>query len=162
MSASNQPPLSIPCLDIRCVIAPSKPPFGSPFRKTAKHSMIRNLYWYIFSALLIPTRTTALASSQVPLVPDQIGTSGCGIPHSHHGSAKDFTLFSPRGGGTREYRLHLPSLYDPNIPTPVVLSFHGFTRNMRSQEQISQLSNDSFSRETIMVYPQGLGVSRKT
>lgn len=56
------------------------------------------------------------------------------------------------GGTSRSYLVHLPADYRPDRPLPVLLSFHGHTRDAAYQEQLSGFSG----LEAIAVYPQGL------
>ncbi|KAI9840947.1 MAG: hypothetical protein M1838_003827 [Thelocarpon superellum] len=59
-------------------------------------------------------------------------------------------------GGKRSYLLHVPSNYDTHKPTPLVLSYHGHTKNCSEQEGLSQFSNEEYKLDAIAVYPQGL------
>ncbi|PRP76686.1 ferulic acid esterase (FaeA) [Planoprotostelium fungivorum] len=66
---------------------------------------------------------------------------------------------------SRNWTVHIPQDYDPTIPTPVVFSFHGATRTVVDEEDISGLSvnglkinNTSF----IAVYPQGVAGTKGT
>ena len=81
-------------------------------------------------------------------------TAGCGTPHTVDGASHNHSVST--NGGKRDYRLHLPSSYDPNTPAPVVISYHGHGRNMVEQETLSQFSNDAINPSMIAVYPQGL------
>jgi poly(3-hydroxybutyrate) depolymerase len=49
--------------------------------------------------------------------------------------------------------LYIPANYDKNKPTPVYFSFHGASRNMLDQEQLSQFSNPEFNPDGIAIYP---------
>ena len=82
------------------------------------------------------------------------GTVGCGTPHSVNGVSRNFSVSTD--GGQRTYRLHLPSSYDVNTPTPLIISFHGHGKDMVEQETLSQFSNDAINPNMIAVYPQGL------
>ncbi|TSC29286.1 PHB depolymerase family esterase [Corallococcus sp. Z5C101001] len=59
-------------------------------------------------------------------------------------------------GRTRAYRVHVPAGYDATKPTPVVLSFHGFSSNELEQEQLTGLSPLGDAEGFIAVYPRGL------
>ena len=82
------------------------------------------------------------------------GTAGCTIVHPVDGVSRNFSVSTD--GGSRTYRLHLPSSYNPNTPAPLVISFHGHGKNMVEQETLSQFSNDAINPDMIAVYPQGL------
>ncbi len=91
----------------------------------------------------------------------QPGTAGCGTHHTVDGVSRDFEVLS--NGRNRTYRIHLPSSYDPNVPAPLVFSYHGHGQDMVKQETLSQFSNDAINPNMIAVYPQGLkGAVSKT
>ena len=81
-------------------------------------------------------------------------TGGCGTPHTVDGISRNYSILT--NGGNRDYRLHLPSSYDPNTPAPLVISYHGHGKDMVEQETLSQFSNDAINSNMIAVYPQGL------
>ncbi|KAL2067596.1 hypothetical protein VTL71DRAFT_2021 [Oculimacula yallundae] len=56
----------------------------------------------------------------------------------------------------RYYLLTLPPGFNPQTPTPVILSFHGGNRTADSQYKLSEMSNTSFNDFSIAVYPQGI------
>jgi poly(3-hydroxybutyrate) depolymerase len=58
----------------------------------------------------------------------------------------------------RSYLLHLPATYDGKSPVPLILSFHGRTKNAKQQEDLSQFSNATYNPNAIAVYPQGVMV----
>ncbi|KAF2741875.1 carbohydrate esterase family 1 protein [Sporormia fimetaria CBS 119925] len=62
-------------------------------------------------------------------------------------------------GKSRSYSYHLPSNYDPNKQYPVVLGFHGSSSTGLFFELDSKMSEERFSKEKIMVYPNGIGGS---
>ena len=80
--------------------------------------------------------------------------TGCGTPHIVDGVSRNFSISS--NGVKRDYRLHLPSTYNPNISAPLVISYHGHGKDMVEQETLSQFSNDAINPNMIAVYPQGL------
>ena len=60
-------------------------------------------------------------------------------------------------GNTRQYRLYIPQSYDANNPSPLILSYHGFTNNIDiqyNQTNFQQLAEDN---QFIFVTPQGIG-----
>lgn len=63
-------------------------------------------------------------------------------------------------GMTREYILYIPESYDSNIPTHVVINFHGFGGNaLKYSELIGDFYNLhslANSENFIVVYPQGV------
>lgn len=78
---------------------------------------------------------------------------GCGreIPSKFPSPGKSTTLHLP--GTDREYRLYIPLTYDKNQPTPLYFSFHGATRDMYEEEELSQFSNPFFNKDGIVLYP---------
>ena len=60
-------------------------------------------------------------------------------------------------GRTRQYRLYVPSTYDANKPTPLILNFHGFTNNIEIQYNQSNFQRLAEENQFIFVTPQGLG-----
>ena len=99
----------------------------------------------------------AYACHILPIIGNTVksrGTAGCGTPHTVDGTSRNFSVST--NGSKREYRLHLPKNYDPDIPVPLVISYHGHGRDMVEQETLSQFSNDAISPNMIAVYPQGL------
>jgi polyhydroxybutyrate depolymerase len=61
----------------------------------------------------------------------------------------------PTGGTIRAYLIHIPPHYDPEVLTPLVVSFHGFTSNPDEHAQRTHLSEKSDEEGFIVVYPAG-------
>jgi polyhydroxybutyrate depolymerase len=60
--------------------------------------------------------------------------------------------------GERSYRLHLPPGYDSQLPTPLVLMFHGGGGSAKQLEEDSSGMNEVADREGfVTVYPDGTG-----
>lgn len=57
----------------------------------------------------------------------------------------------------RRYLVHVPKLYNPDRPTPVVLAFHGGGGNPESMIELSGLNEKSDDAGFIVVYPYGSG-----
>ena len=57
----------------------------------------------------------------------------------------------------REYRLHLPSGYDPETATPLVLVIHGYTNTAANIEEYTSFSRHADEHDYMVVYPQGTG-----
>src|SRR5205807_1753336 len=60
-----------------------------------------------------------------------------------------------RDGRTRVADLHVPQSYDPTVPLPLVLNFHGFLSNPWEQELLTGMKQRSEARGFLLVYPQG-------
>ncbi|MCP4655493.1 MAG: hypothetical protein GY856_08755, partial [bacterium] len=59
-------------------------------------------------------------------------------------------------GLEREYRLHLPSGYDPATPLPLVLVIHGYTGSAEQTETTyTSFSQHADQQGYVVVYPQG-------
>ncbi len=61
-------------------------------------------------------------------------------------------------GRSRTARVHVPVSYDPTIPTPLVLNFHGYTQDPFQQALITGMLKKSDDESFIAVHPLGLGV----
>lgn len=97
-----------------------------------------------FNSLLSLALASAVASS---------GSPGCNKTAPAHfptpGSSKNLQL----PGSDREYRLFIPANYSSATPAPVYFSFHGASKNMTQQEDLSQFSNPEFNKDGIAIYP---------
>ncbi|KAH8722978.1 hypothetical protein GQ44DRAFT_751128 [Phaeosphaeriaceae sp. PMI808] len=62
-------------------------------------------------------------------------------------------------GKDRSYSFHLPSAYNSNKPYPVVLGFHGSSSIGAFFELDTKMSQDRYSSNKIMIYPNGVGGS---
>ena len=60
-------------------------------------------------------------------------------------------------GRERQYLVHVPAKYDPEIPMPVVLAFHGGGANADNMVFFSGLSEKADEAGFIVVYPNGTG-----
>lgn len=63
-------------------------------------------------------------------------------------------------GVERPYLLALPDGFDPAVPTPVILAFHGSGSNMTEQAAYSRLPTEGTARGYVVVTPQGAGQPR--
>ncbi|RDW61598.1 carbohydrate esterase family 1 protein [Coleophoma crateriformis] len=59
-------------------------------------------------------------------------------------------------GLDRSYLISIPPCYTSRPATPVILSYHGGTRNASYQLELDKFTNPEFNRLAIVVYPQGL------
>jgi polyhydroxybutyrate depolymerase len=92
---------------------------------------------------------------EATIVANPISSAGCGKPASAlTGKSVSETIFS--GGLTRTYLLHVPTGYQVDTSTAVVLDFHGHGSNARQQEHRSGLSLLADQQGFIAVYPQGV------
>ena len=58
-------------------------------------------------------------------------------------------------GVKRAYLLHVPDSYDPSVPTPLVISIHGYAEWAAHQAQISRWNDMADRYGFIVVYPSG-------
>src|SRR4051812_42804227 len=72
------------------------------------------------------------------------------VPGDHARSVED-------GGKPRPYLLHVPTSYDPEKPTPVVLALHPFATNGPMMARISGLSETADREGFLVAYPDGTG-----
>lgn len=56
----------------------------------------------------------------------------------------------------RTYTIDIPPSYNPNTPTPIIISYHGRNGNSDAQHALAEFDNTSFNPNYISVYPQGL------
>lgn len=59
----------------------------------------------------------------------------------------------------RWYLLYFPKAYQPGAPAPLILSFHGGTRDAEDQQELDSLTTEFFNQEYVVVYPNGIDVS---
>jgi len=91
-------------------------------------------------------------------------SDGCGNPLAAgltqgDASATNKLTFTTPQGVQRSYWLHIPSTYTPDQPAPIIFSFHGRGADPNTQESTSGLSNETWNKNYIVVYP--LGVSNQ-
>lgn len=60
-------------------------------------------------------------------------------------------------GEARKYLLHVPEGYDPSVPTPLVISIHGFAEWPAHQMNLSHWNDLADEENFIVVYPRGSG-----
>jgi polyhydroxybutyrate depolymerase len=61
----------------------------------------------------------------------------------------------------RSFRLHVPSGYDPNVATPLVLNFHGFGSNANEQDRYSGFPALADREGFIVATPDGTNSPRR-
>ena len=64
------------------------------------------------------------------------------------------------GGEEREYLLHVPKSYDPDTPTPLVVSMHGAALWPAQQKNLSRWNRLADEHGFIVVYPSGTGMPK--
>ena len=88
--------------------------------------------------------------------------AGCGkpLPSGVTAGGPSTTGSIKSGGLDRDYIIHIPQNYQQNTPVPLILSYHGRTKDAAEQELLSQFSNPEFNPNAIAVYPNGVAVSQ--
>lgn len=70
------------------------------------------------------------------------------------GKSSDLSI-TLSGGDERDYLLHIPRNYDENTPTGLIFAYAGRGSDNAHTESFTRLSDPSFNRDMIVVYPQG-------
>ncbi|KAI1762702.1 carbohydrate esterase family 1 protein [Hypoxylon sp. FL1150] len=99
------------------------------------------------AAATLATHAAAAAASAAA------GTAGCGKSQPLSDVYRGLTS----SGRIRTYSVHLPSNYTESTPYPAVIGFHGSSSIGLFFEADTKLSEDRFSANKIMVYPDGVG-----
>lgn len=60
-------------------------------------------------------------------------------------------------GQTRKYLIHIPDSYNPENPTPLVISIHGFVQWPANQQSVSRWNDVADENGFLVVYPKGTG-----
>jgi poly(3-hydroxybutyrate) depolymerase len=85
------------------------------------------------------------------------GSSGCGKQTFLPGVTQ--YRFFKSSGKDRSYSYHVPSSYDANKPYAVVIGFHGSSSIGAFFELDTKMSQERYSADKIMIYPNGIGGS---
>ena len=97
--------------------------------------------------------TALVATACVPTAPPPGGPTGCGKPASP-------VALQPRkllsGGVVRSFLLTIPDNYDPQVPSPLILNFHGHGSNAIQQALYTQLDARGKTRGFIVATPDGI------
>lgn len=108
--------------------------------------------------------TAAPPAPTTPVVPgDETGDSaptsvpsdpapGCGADPPASG-----VVSFDHAGVTRTYALQVPSTYDADTPTPLVLAFHGWGGSEREYLNSDLVTSEADQRGYLLVVPRGLG-----
>ncbi len=80
--------------------------------------------------------------------------SGKSIP------TRDDTWMLTFGADTRTFAVHVPATYDPTVPMPVVLNFHGFNSNAPQEISLSHMNAKADAAGFVVIYPEGTGTQQ--
>lgn len=61
--------------------------------------------------------------------------------------------------GDREYLLYIPTQYKPAVPAPLILSYHGGSRDADHQAALDQFNSTFFNKDYLVAYPNSVDVS---
>jgi polyhydroxybutyrate depolymerase len=116
---------------------------------------ILRLVFPAVTALIVLLAAAASSTLQAQTGECSPAGSGSAIRAAVETGSTSHTLTS--GGIERTYIAFVPEGYDPAVPTPVVISLHGYTSSAL-QQQLYTGWDDIAERETFLaVYPQGVG-----
>ncbi|ORX40577.1 carbohydrate esterase family 1 protein [Kockovaella imperatae] len=99
----------------------------------------------------------APVASALTLPPILSQGTGCGSPlpsGQTPGSVTNVTIES--GGLTRSYLVFVPPTYDPLLPTPLILSYHGGLQTAMDQLELDEFTKPYFNNDSFVIYPQGI------
>jgi len=107
-----------------------------------------------FTRMIAPALLLAGLLLAAPAL-SQPAADGCGVRPARVGVVEGSV---ESGGDARAYRLYIPVSYDPNQPTALVFSLHGFASNPGQQARFSGFDALAETEGFIAVYPQGAGL----
>jgi hypothetical protein len=79
-------------------------------------------------------------------------------PTQAPGTVKNHTVCVD-GKTQRWYLLFLPNNYTSSTPQPLIVSYHGGTRNASSQLSLDNFTSPAYNPGALVAYPQGIDVS---
>lgn len=62
--------------------------------------------------------------------------------------------------GDREYLFYVPTNYEPTVPAPLILSYHGGSRDAVRQAALDQFNSSFFNTNYLVAYPNSVDVSK--
>lgn len=60
--------------------------------------------------------------------------------------------------GDRDYLLYIPTRYEPTVPAPLILSYHGGSRDADHQAALDRLNSTFFNKNYLVAYPNSVNV----
>lgn len=61
--------------------------------------------------------------------------------------------------GNREYLLYVPTKYEATVPAPLILSYHGGSRDADFQAALDLFNSTFFNKDYLVAYPNSVNVS---
>jgi hypothetical protein len=112
----------------------------------------------LFRTVVLLLATTFFFSSTLLAAVRANGKCTTSDPMQKPGTVKNHTICVD-GTTQRWYLLFLPSSYTSSTQQPLIVSYHGGTRNASNQLTLDNFTSPKYNESTIVVYPQGLNVS---
>jgi poly(3-hydroxybutyrate) depolymerase len=109
-------------------------------------SIFKISFLFLTSSLLV---SIAAASQKIIQ-----STPGCGKAYGD--LSEPLTIES--NGVQRQFLVYVPESYQKEQATGLILSFHGYGKDMWNQQEISRFNDSTFNPDMIAVFPQGLDV----
>ena len=104
------------------------------------------------SSALLASEAEPAPSGAAPVM----GSAGCGKSLTANlAVGRTTTRTVTSGGSKRSYLVHVPANYEPGMPAPVVLNFHGLSSNPGQQNAASAFEPMSDREGFILVTPDG-------
>ncbi|MBC8507117.1 MAG: hypothetical protein H8D34_19810 [Chloroflexi bacterium] len=69
----------------------------------------------------------------------------------------DYVDMLPVDGFPRWFTLHVPTGYDPELPTPLLVNLHGYSSTMFDQQEVSEMNAKADQEGFVVVHPQAIG-----
>jgi poly(3-hydroxybutyrate) depolymerase len=110
-------------------------------------SIFKILFLFLTSSLPVSIAATSQKIIQ--------STPGCGKAHGD--LSEPLTIES--NGVQRQFLVYVPESYQKEQATGLIMSFHGYGKDMWNQQEISRFNDSTFNPDMIAVFPQGLDVS---
>jgi len=121
-------------------------------------SKVTGRRWLIIAAILAVVLMCAVAAGTYYSVGSALR---CKIPGRGQAEPGMSARTIVSGGIKRCYFLYTPPNYDPETPTPVVFSFHGFLSNPNSHAMITGWHNLAKEEGFLVVYPEGTNFPKR-
>ena len=105
--------------------------------------------WSLIPAVAVALLAGSCGTDASPAsTSDGVAAGGCSRPHE----ARDETVTVEFGGMERSYMVVGP---ESSNPLPVVMAYHGFTKDAAYHRAISGLAEEAVERGFIVVFPEG-------
>lgn len=106
----------------------------------------------------VPTEEIATEAGDSEVDDDAPEASG-GCGRAGLGPGLHTGLSLEHDGQQRRFDLYVPKTYDPAVPSPLTLNFHGYMGSAVSQRGFSRFDRVAEPRAMLVAYPHGLGSS---